>query len=86
MSIVETQRIYKIDDSSDLEFGLMDLIDEAENWGYDGDFVLEHDGKKYMFNIDIMNRMAINWNKDKAVRNIGLKNLINPTKSCIYVF
>jgi len=68
MSIVETQRIYKIDDSSDLEFGLMDLIDKAENWGYDGDFVLEHDGKKYMFNIDIMNRMTINWNKDKAVR------------------
>jgi len=34
MSIIQTQRIYKIEDDSDLEFALLDLMDEAENWGY----------------------------------------------------
>jgi len=40
----------------------------------DGDFVLEHDNRQYIFNIEILQRITINWDKQKAVKYLITTN------------
>jgi len=74
MSIIQTKMVYKIDDNMKLEDALIELINEAENHGYYGDFVLEYDNRQYIFNIEILQRSGINWDKQEAVKYLITTN------------
>lgn len=65
--IIQTQFVYKLDEDSSIEDGLLELIDEAEQWGYNYHHVLKTKEKEYIFTWSIMEVKEVNWNKEKAV-------------------
>jgi hypothetical protein len=73
--IVEMQKVYGIEGNITLEEALYELIDEGENFGYDGDFILKIDNETYLFNFDVMNQKGVDWNKDKAVEYIKVHRM-----------